>query len=106
MENPIVVKLCHAFVKREQALGMKKGRGRDDAAMHFFCGAANVLAGEEQRAVAAFIEFGLQYQGYSCIAKTVEDVPLEVVTTTNKPCGCPGDLAPAVHLATCTGGSR
>jgi len=80
MENPIVVKLCHKFIEREKALGMKKGKGRDDAAIHFFCGAANVLTGEEQRQVCAFIEFGLQYRGYDCIAKTAHNVSLEVVS--------------------------
>jgi hypothetical protein len=81
MEYPIVVRLCNKFVERENALGMKKGKGRDDAAMHYFVGAAQALpdGSEDQRHVIAFLTFGLQCRGYQAIADTLKDSVAQTV---------------------------
>jgi hypothetical protein len=83
MEYPIVVRLCNKFVEREKALGMKKGKGRDEAAMHYFVGAAQALpdGSEDQRRVIAFLEFGLQFRGYQAIAKTLKDKVAQAVAS-------------------------
>lgn len=63
--HPKIAYLCHRFIARASELVLR-GKKRDEAAIHFFVGAANALdeGSEEQRFVLAFL-FSLQFRGYA-----------------------------------------
>ena len=83
--------LCEKFVERSKALGLK-GKARDAAAVHFFCGAASALSvmvaedsackDAEAKAIndalrveanklAQWVTYMLQYRGYAAVALEV-----------------------------------
>jgi hypothetical protein len=76
----IVKEIAKAFIERSNALGLK-GKKREDAAMHFFCGAGNALraGGETQtenfNRVNGWIQFMLQFRGYRAVVEEAAEPP-------------------------------
>ena len=75
--NDLILRLCKAVASRCNLLRLK-GKKRDDAVINFFCGAAQAFPEDsvEQKAIAAFLYFELQYQGYKAVEKALKEVPV------------------------------
>lgn len=70
----LIKTLCAAFIERSDALGLK-GKKRDDAAMHYFVGAAKALdlAGQDTKRLISWVGFVLQYRGYNGVVEEVKN---------------------------------
>jgi hypothetical protein len=74
-ETNMIKTLCTKFIERSQALGLK-GKKRDDAALHFFVGAAHALLlvnpkSEDAQRVKRWLELILQMRGYEAVEAEV-----------------------------------
>lgn len=63
-----IKELCKTFKIRSEALSLGKGKRRDEAAMHFFVGAATATQDSlVKQAISFFSIFSLAPRGYKAI---------------------------------------